>query len=272
MSSLILFSAFLGLLGAKYTVDEVKQEYKRIFQINVGEHPEFGPYTTTETSRLPREHFLHDFVEENYWLIHYLQANRSGEDTGEDFEKLQELRDSPAAVADYYHRTLVEDHRFNGSLLNLVSRHLNSQGMELAGHADAARETITADHLTGIAVRFFFPNEITDNGRIKASICAGIHGLRDFEGERDLMLEAFCYEAIFNELGSRQYGMLDEFKSILGRVRGLQLSTDKEMKLNRAQGAVWALLASNETLREVLSNAYESKKGILPFVVEGLDP
>ena len=268
MTSLIMFSAFMGLIGAKYTVDEVKQEYKKIFQINVGEHPEFGPYTTTETSKLPREHFLHEFVEENFWLIHYLQENR----TEVDFGKLQELRDSPATLADYYHRTLVEDHGFNGSLLTLVSRYLNNRGMELAGHTDSAREAITADHLTGIAVRFFFPNEITDNGKIKASICAGIHGLRDFEGERDLILEAFCYEAIFNELGSRQFGMLDEFESILGRVRGLQLSTDKEMKLHRAQGAVWALLASNEKLREVLSNAYESKRGILPFVVEGLEP
>ena len=268
MSSLVLFSAFLGLLGAKYTADEVKQEYKRIFQINVGEHPEFGPYTTTETNRLPSEHFLHEFVEENYWLIHYLQTNRPGVDHG----KLDELRDEPAALAEFYHRSLIEDENFDSSLLALVSRYLSGQGINLVGYSNSAKDTITADRLAGIAVRFFFPTEITTDGRIKASICAGLHGLKDFEGERDLMLEAFCYEAIFNELGSRQYGMLDEFKSILGRVRGLQLSTDKEMKLTRAQGAVWALLASNETLREVLSNAYESKKVILPFVVEGLDP
>ena len=268
MNSLVLFSAFLGLIGAKYTVDEVQQEYKKIFQMKVGEHPEFGPYMNSETRKLPREHFLHDFVEENYWMIHYLQANR----TEEDYGKLHDLRDSPAALAEYYHRALVEDHNFNASLLALVSRHFGIRGVELVGHSDATRETITADHLTGIAVRFFFPNQITDEGRIKASICVGIHGLKDFEGERDLMLEAFCYEAIFNELGSRQYGMLDEFKSILGRVRGLQLSKDKQMKLNRAQGAVWALLASNETLREVISNAYQSKRGILPFVVEGLEP
>ena len=268
MNSLVLFSAFLGLIGAKYTVDEVQQEYKRIFQMKVGEHPEFGPYMNTETNKLAREHFLHDFVEDNYWLIHYLQANR----TETDFGKLQDLRDRPAALAEHYYRALVEDDNFNASLLTLVGRYLSRRGMELVGHSNAARETITADQLTGIAVRFFFPTAITEEGRIKASICAGLHGLRDFEGERDLMLEAFCYEAIFNELGSRQYGMLDEFRSILGRVRGLQLSRDKEMKLNRAQGAVWALLATNETLREVLSNAYKSKRGILPFVVEGLEP
>ena len=268
MSSLILFSAFLGLVGAKYTVDEVQQEYKRIFQIEVGEHPEFGPYMNTETNKLDREHFLHDFVEDNYWLIHYLQANRPEEDYG----KLQDLRDSPAALAEHYHRVLVEDDSFNASLLTLVGRYLSSQGMELIGHSNAARETITADQLTRIAVRFFFPNQITEEGRIKASICVGIHGLNDYEGERDLMLEAFCYEAIFNELGSRQYGMLDEFRSILGRVRGLQLSKDKEMKLNRAQGAVWALLASNATLRKILSDAYAGKRGILPFAIEDFDP
>ena len=268
MNSLILISAFLGLVGTKYTVDEVKREYKRIFQIEVGEHPEFGPYTTTETSKLPPEHFLHDFVEENYWLIHYLQTNRPGVDHG----KLDELRDEPAKLAEFYQRSLVEDENFNSSLLALVSRYLRNRGLELVGHSDSAIETITADRLTGIAVRFFFPTTIMEDGRIKASVCAGLHGLKDFEGGRDLMMEAFCYESIFNEFGSRQFGMMDEFTSILGRVRGLQLSTDKEMKLHRAQGAVWALLASNEKLRQVLSNAYESKRGILPFVVEGLEP
>ena len=268
MSSLVLFSVFLGLIGASYTVDEVKQEYKRIFQIKVGEHPEFGPYINTETSKLAREHFLHDFVEDNYWLIHYLQANR----TETDFGKLQDLRDRPAALAEHYYRALVEDDNFNASLLTLVARYLSSRGLELVGHSNAARETITADQLTRIAVRFFFPTAITEEGRIKASICAGLTGLKDFEGERDLMLEAFCYEAIFNELGSRRYGMLDEFKSILGQVRGLQLSKDKEMKLNRAQGAVWALLASNATLRKILSDAYAEKRGILPFAIEDFDP
>ena len=37
MSSLIFFSAFLGLIGAKYTVEEVTKEYEKIFQIEVGE-------------------------------------------------------------------------------------------------------------------------------------------------------------------------------------------------------------------------------------------
>ena len=268
MNSLILFSAFLVLLGAEYTVEEVQQEYKEIFRIKVGEHPEFGPYMNSETSKLPRDHFLHDFVEENYWLIHYLQTNRPRV----DHEKLDELRGDPATLAEFHHRSLVEDETFNTAILALVGRYLGNQGGELVGHPDSVRETISAERLTGIAVRFFFPTTITEEGRIKASVCAGLHGLRDFEGERDLMLEAFSYEAIFNEFGSRQYGMMDEFTSILGRVRGLQLSTDKEMKLSRAQGAVWALLASNETLRDVLSNAYKSKRGILPFVVEDLEP
>ncbi len=268
MNSLILFSAFLGLIEVNYTVDEVQQEYKKIFQVEVGEHENFGPYIDTNVAKLPAEHFLHGFVKENYWLIHYLQQNRVERDYG----RLLELRQKPTALGEYFHHSLVGDREFNESLLTLVSGYLSRHGKDLVGHEPTTKSSITTDQLTGIAVRFFFPTAITEEGRIKASICAGLHGLRDFEGERDLMLEAFCYEAIFNELGSRQYGMLDEFKSILGRVRGLQLSKDKEMKLNRAQGAVWALLASNETLREVLSNAYKSKRGILPFVVEGLEP
>ena len=132
----------------------MKQEYKRIFQIKVGEHPEFGPYINTETSKLAREHFLHDFVEDNYWLIHYLQANR----TETDFGKLQDLRDRPAALAEHYYRALVEDDNFNASLLTLVARYLSSRGLELVGHSNAARETITADQLTRNRRSILFPD------------------------------------------------------------------------------------------------------------------
>ena len=193
------------------------KEYEEIFQIEIGEHEEFGSYIDTKVTELPAEHFLHGIVKENYWLIHYLQINRAGRDYG----RLLELRDNPTALAKYFHRSLLEDREFNASLLTLVSGYLRRQGGELVGHDPATKDLITDDQLTRIAVRFFFPTEITEEGRIKASICAGLTGLKDFEGERDLMLEAFCYEAIFNELGSRQYGMLDEFKSILGRVRGI---------------------------------------------------
>ncbi len=268
MNSLVLFSAFWSLVAANYTVEEVKEEYKKIFQIKAGEHPEFGPYMNSEVSKLPSEHFLHGFVKENYWLIHYLQEHGAEIDHG----KLHELRNEPAELAEYYHRSLVEDEPFNSALLALVGRYLGSRGMELVGHVDPAREVVTADQLTMVAVRFFNPDRITETGGIQAHICVGINGLRDFEGERDVMMEAFCYESIFEELGSKQYGMLDEFKSILTRVKGLQLSKDKAVKLSRAQGAVWALLASNAKLRKVLSNAYKMKKGYLPFVVEGLEP
>ncbi len=268
MNGIVLISVFLSLAGAKYTVEEVTKEYEKIFQIEVGEHENLGPYIDTNVAELTAEHFLHGFVKENYWLIHYLQVNRAGRDYG----RLLELRNDSTALAEHFYHSLGEDGEFNASLLALVSGYLSGLGKELVGHDPATKDLITADQLTRIAVRFFFLSQITKDGRIKASICAGLHGLKDFEGERDLMLEAFCYEAIFKELGSQQFGMRREFESILGRVRDLQLSRDKEMKLSRAQGAAWALLASNETLRRVLSNAYQSKRGILPFVVEGLEP
>lgn len=268
MNSLVLFSVFLSLVGPKYTVEEVKKEYEKIFQTEVSEHEKYGKTVYTKVAELPSEHFLHSFVKENYWMIHYLQLNGAEIDHG----KLQELGEEPTALAEYFNRSLVEDRKFNASLLTLVSSFLTSQGKELVGHTPTTRNVISSEELIRIAVRFFFPDRITENGRIHAYVCVGIHGLKDVEDARDLIVEAFCYETIFKEMGSEQYGLRDEFDSILAHVKDLLLSKDNQTKLNRVQGAVWALLGNNPKLRETLSDAYTKKRDSLPFVVKGLEP
>ncbi len=108
---------------------------------------------------------------------------------------------------------------------------------------------------------------MSETGSIRSHICAGINGLGDFEGQRDLTVEAFCFETIFTELRSPKYRILDQYKELLGKIRRLQLSRETEIKITRAQGAAWALLSTNASLREMLLSAYEKKKEVLPFVV-----
>ena len=177
--------------------------------------------------------------------------------------------EEPERLNEYYHSALMEDEPFNALLLPLVDRHFHERGVELVGfHTPQTKKVITVDELINVAVRFFYPDGVSEKGSIRSHICAGINGLRDFAGERDLTVEAFCYETIFNELKSPQYGILEQYKELMVAVRRLQLSSEEETKITRAQGAAWALLSTNATLREMLLSAYEKKKNILPFVVK----
>ena len=265
MKHLILSLTLLSFASTKYTAEDIKNEYSKVFQIVVHEY-EGRTSISKEVSELPSEHFLHGFVKENYWLIHYFQTNG----TAIKYEKLHELEEKPEELSDYYHRSLMADEKFNALLVPLVNNYLASQGIELIDYSGETKKIITADELIRVAVRFFYPLHILESGKIQSRICVGSTGLNDFEGERNVSVEAFCFETIFKELGSRQYGILDEYTSIIKQAKNLQLSTDAQTKLSRVQGAAWVLLSVNPKLKELLSSAYQKKKHTLPFVVEGL--
>ena len=61
----------------------------------------------------------------------------------------------------------------------------------------------------------------------------------------------FFYQSLFDGIISKEYPLLDEFMEVLKRFEGLKFSSDKETKLTRAQGAIWAFFADNPRLREL---------------------
>ncbi len=265
MKLFILLLAFVSpsVLVGDYTVEDLKKDYAKIFQAEVGEHGG-RIFFTKKVTKLPQDHVLADFVNDNHWLLDYLQNHG----TGVEPQALYALIEEPERLKEYYHSALVEDESFNALLLPLVSRYLQGRGGSLVGFdATNDKRPIALDELLSIAVRFFYPDGLSENGLIRSRICTGINGLRDFEGQRDLAVEAFSFETIFTELRSSKYRILDQYKELMGKISSLQLSTETEIKITRAQGAAWALLSANASLREMLLSAYEKKKEMLPFVV-----
>ena len=258
---LLLFAA--PVLGAGYSVEDLKKEYLEIFQVEVLEH-DGRKMVGHKIGQLPEDHLLSSFVKENYWLLHYLQLNAARIDGKAEAA----LTGEPDTLSHFYHSSLMNDEEFNAHVLPLVSNYLASRGMKLSGYVPHDKNVLTLDDLIRVAVRFFYPNGVAKDGRIHWQICVGINGLKDFETERNLTVEAFCYDTIFTTLNSPQRPILDQFKEMIEEVKGLQLSTDDETKIARAQGAVWILLSKNETLKEMLLSAYSRKKDILSFVIE----
>lgn len=244
------------------TIEQLKNAYSEIFVAEVHEHE--GRKFVGRRITVPTTPPLADFVKENYWLLHYLQTNG----TDIDPKSLSALKEEPDELAAHYHRSLVEDRTFNSLLLPVAHRFFTLKGSGLSDYEALSRVQVTLQDLINVAVRFFYPDRVLEKG-FQGHICAGINGFKDFQGERNLQVEAFCYEALFQELRSKEqrYRLRDKFSSLLAESWRLKLSADEDKKLARAQGAVWAALARDPDIKQLLIEAYERKKDYLPFEV-----
>jgi hypothetical protein len=101
-------------------------------------------------------------------------------------------------------------------LFTSFGRYLESQGGVLVGwdSTDGVR-SVTEHELQRLAVRFFYPDAVTEDGKLAGHICVGINGLEDFDWDRDVLVEAFVYATIFRALREEKYGLDEEFGAAL---------------------------------------------------------
>ncbi|HXH28730.1 MAG TPA: hypothetical protein VNL37_06770, partial [Candidatus Polarisedimenticolia bacterium] len=127
--------------------------------------------------------------------------------------------------------------------------------------------SVTMHRLISVAARFFYPDTVRPDGSVQAHICAGLNGLKDLQGPRDLAVEAFAADVILGDAKSERHPLRDDFGRRLGRIVKLDLSSDPEVRLTRIQGALWASLADSRRLRRVLRRGYDRSRDWLPFVL-----
>ncbi len=254
--------------SSSYSVSDLREDYAELFAPTVLE-PKEGPaagrkFLALEVQELPEDHPLLGLVQQNTWMLYYLLKHASlvSEPT------LFGLMDTPEKLRDEFYSSLEASDQFHELLRTVVDSFLKGQGGELEGFSGRKkpRQLPLAD-LLKVAARFFYPAGISKSGKFRAHICVGINGLKDYEGERDLLVEAFCYQSIWTELGSPQVGIHDEFITILGEIRKLGLSSDEKTRIARAQGAAWIAMATNPKLKKLLLSNYRERQQILPFVL-----
>jgi len=112
----------------------------------------------------------------------------------------------------------------------LFASYLKSKGQDLSGWMPKAGPSLPWGDVKAVAVRFFMPVRIQDDGRIGTRICVTGEGMADY-ASRDFQLEGF----LFN--------------------------------LKRACGAIWALFYGDAALDKILRDAYLRRKSYLPFVI-----
>jgi len=244
------------------TVEQVMGAYEETFEVVVHPMGDDTLFAVLVPRELDGDNPLAAFEGDNGFFLTYLMGNAISFDRAELFEADVPIEERKRS----FYSALRSDQRFNKALFTAFGRYLASQGDVLVGwdHTDVVR-SVTETELQRLAVRFFYPDAVTEDGRLAGHICVGINGLKDFDWDRDILVDAFVYATIFRALREEKYGLEEEFRAALEAAENLALSVDEETRIVRGQGAVWAMLARSEKIRKMLLDSYELRKAYVSF-------
>lgn len=130
-----------------------------------------------------------------------------------------------------------------------------------------AKDTVHLDKILNVAVKFFNLTGVNAEGAYSGRICVGINPLKNTEKTRSPYLEAFAFDAIINNLNSETYPFYDYYIKSIQKIYKLNLGTNDQDQLLRAQGALFIQMLDSTDLQQLLKDEYERKKDILPFVL-----
>jgi PAS domain-containing protein len=246
------------------TVEQVMAAYEETFEVLVYPMGDDTLVTVLITRELEGGNPLADFERDNGFFLTYLMGNAISFDRTDILEAEVPIEERKRS----FYSALRNDQRFSEALFTAFGRYLESKGGVLVGWdlADGVR-SVTEQKLQRLAVRFFYPDAVSEDGRLTGHICVGLNGLEDFDWDRDVLIEAFVYSTIFRALREEKYGLAEEFRTALEAADNLALSVDEETRIVRAQGAVWTILARNDNIRKMLRESYEPRKAYVSFQI-----
>lgn len=131
-------------------------------------------------------------------------------------------------------------------------------------------KTYTVDELMEVASKFFYCDKVLPDSSVQAHICVGLNGVKEANWEKDYtLLEAFCYEAIFNRFDDENSKIWDSFvsekKEACEKYRSSISTLDQY--LEDVKLSLFERIKNDGILRKELLDYYESNKGNLPFKV-----
>ncbi len=237
------------------TKEEIRKDIDQIFRIEILEFGERkSPFMFVDT--LKENHYLFSFINDNNLILDYLLENQ----LQINYDTLKILVNDREKLKSYFKNSINSDTSFCNNVIVLANNYINKNIRDI--------DSIEYSSIANLAVRFYYPIVITENDKINTKICVGIHGLKDYGGKRDYIKEAFAFSVIFSQLQENNEELYHEYIKTLKEVKDMYLSSDRDTKLKRIQGAVWALLLHNKLLRKAIYSEYNKKKSYLPFYIK----
>ncbi len=208
--------------------------------------------------------YLYSFAQQNKLILDYLLQNQLALNS----DSLMKFVETENKLKEYFSSSIEKDTAFINTVTTLISKYLLKQNISIAGYIDSSEYEISIDRIASLAARFFYPNKlVNDNKAISMKLCVVALSFSDYEGNRNFVEEAFAYSVVMSSAQSNEQELVKEYKKIAKDVLHMNFSNNNDIKLNRIQGAIWALLSKNEKLLKQIQNKYNEHKNILPFTL-----
>lgn len=130
------------------------------------------------------------------------------------------------------------------------------------------KTTYKFSKILDFATKFIKITGITEKDQYTVRVCSGHTNISDTQEERLADIEAFCFVTILKAFAKKEGPLQTEVYKEFEKIVPLSMGIDRNDRLLRAQGAFFVLMYQNETLRDILKEAYEKDKKILPFRIE----
>ena len=128
----------------------------------------------------------------------------------------------------------------------------------------------TQDELMEVASKFFYCDKVLPDSSIQAHVCVGLNGVKEAKWEKDYtLLQAFCYEGIFNQFDNENSQIWDTFVSEKKKSADqFKMNiTSPDQFLNDVKLELFKRMKNNDTLKKELLAYYELNKTNLAFNV-----
>jgi hypothetical protein len=130
-----------------------------------------------------------------------------------------------------------------------------------------AKDTFSMDQLMNCAIKFIKVIRITEEGWFAVKICNGTSGHSETESVRYESLERFCLNAIIDGYHKEPYMLSEEVVQVTKELYRINLGINRDERLLRAQGMLYALMFNNAALKKCLLDSYQSSKNELNFII-----
>jgi hypothetical protein len=140
-------------------------------------------------------------------------------------------------------------------------------------HPEIKKEKYTTNELMLVAARFFYCDGVRKDSTIASHICINLNGLKDAAFPKDYtLLEAFCFEAIFENLKTtddKPNVFVENFKAYIreGERKRKASLTSLDDYLAQVRQYCFERMERDVSLKQTLLNYYFLHRNSLPFIV-----
>ena len=218
------------------------KDYKNIYPI----------IKTNETS-------LNKEINKHKRRFEYILQNRT------DFKQdsFQSLFPDTLKMTTIYQNNIKKDPKIKAYFLELANPLIRSEN---------PKEIYTLSEMMTVASKFFYCDNVRPDTTISVHVCIGINGQESSKLKDYTLLEAICFEAIFEKMFDRQNTpkYLDDFSGVVEKNSKIHKNislTGLNNFLIKVRTETYKEMESNESLKTTLLSFVDRNKDNLPFQI-----